>query len=187
MKIVREYFNVNPRFELVFRLLYEMNTRKVEEFIFSPYPDEIFKNRTDEDAMLCFLKQMYESIIITSGEVDKSKKNTSIEALYSFIATNVKKYKTSGYVEDFDHYNEFVEKTYFISDVADQYTVSEIEPSLEPEAEIGWNMIFIVDDLIKNKETYRHIIDELSSTPNDLKEECDSTKAYYLQLKNNVL
>ena len=163
-----------------------MNTRKVEEFIFFPYLDEIFKNRSDEDAMLYFLKQMYESIIITSGEVDEPKKNTSIEALYSFIATNVKKYKTSGYVEDFDRYNEFVEKAYFISDVADQYTVSEIEPGLEPEAEIGWDMIVTIDDLINNKETYRRIIDELSSTPNDLKEEFDSTKAYYLQLKYNV-
>ncbi len=186
LKIVGGYFNDNPRFEPVFRLLYEMNTRKVEEFIFFPYLDEIFKNRTDEDAMLYFLNQMYESIIITSGEVDKPKKNTSIEALYSFIATNVKKYKTSGYVEDFEHYKEFVEKAYFISDVADQYTVSEIEPGLEPEAEKGWDMIVIIDDLIKNKETYRRIIDELSSTPNDLKEEFDSTKAYYLQLKNNV-
>lgn len=68
-----------------FEMLYDMIPEKVEEYIFLPYLDDLFKKCDSEKGYWTFLLEMYSCFYYSQGEVDNTYSNDPTQYLYSFI------------------------------------------------------------------------------------------------------
>lgn len=167
----------------VFTMLYEMNKRKVEKFIFLPYLSNIFANGKNKESFIKFLSVSYDDILFSNGEVDEVKKNKCTNNLLNFISHHVTHQNTCGYVEGLSRIDELVDEA-FIPDVTDSYCLQSVDPDIEKDFQVGCNMSISIQYLMEYINSFTNLIDELYDTNNDIAEEFNSLYAYYSRIRS---
>ena len=179
-----------------FDMLYDMIPERVEEYIFRPYLEELFKKCDEEDGYWTFLKELYPTIYYDNGEVDDSSDNEPNSYIYDFI---ISEKHIHGYTElaNFPFCEEFVSREYVYLDedwndpegVYSGGLIDKEDVSLDyiyeygdPDT-VGWNLEFDVDRVLDEPEKYEEFINILDSDDFPLKEEYVQVRDYLEEMK----
>lgn len=179
-----------------FDMLYDMIPERVEEYIFRPYLEELFKKCDEEDGYWTFLKELYPTIYYDNGEVDDSSDNEPNSYIYDFI---ISEKHIHGYAElaNFPFCEEFVSREYVYLDedwndpegVYSGGLIDKEDVSLDyiyeygdPDT-VGWNLEFDVDRVLDEPEKYGEFIKILYSDDFPLKEEYVQVRDYLEEMK----
>ena len=174
-------------------MLYDMNRIGVEENIFLPYLDKIFKEcDEDEDPYMTFLSLVYPEISYSMGDVLKEKEPISSEFVYNFLRKTIgftRPPEIGDYLEQ-DLELEFSTGEYYQTLNEDMPLVGpcnisnkdEFEPNELPMP-VGYDITLRVKDLITERSKYQPLIDEMSDDSEELHQEYEAVRAYYEKLK----
>ncbi|NMA72684.1 MAG: NACHT domain-containing protein [Bacteroidales bacterium] len=167
-----------------FEMLYDMIPDKVEEYIFIPYLEDLYRRCDEANGYSTFLEIAYPYIRYEDGETNEWILNTSPSFLLTFIKNLRKYFHPSSY--DFPHVESLIVDEYVFAydDEAHEYvliTKSELDSYYEfeygiPET-VGRAYEFSPSTLWNDPELYQELIDHLEG------DECDFKKEY-LGLRN---
>jgi hypothetical protein len=181
-----------------FDMFYDMIPEKVEEYIFTPFLNNLFKQCDEEDNYWTFLKIIYPTIGYESGETNDSFLNGPASFIYNFI---IQKENIHGYVDskDFPFYDEFITTEYVYldedwhspdgEDTNDLINKEEVSSNYilqygEPET-VGWNLEFDMETILDDPEKYKELIKVLNNDNFPLKQEYHDAHEYLENLKQN--
>ena len=160
-----------------------MIPKKVEQFIFLPFLEQLISECEKKDGFPYFLKKMYPTIHYVEGDVDVVTLNTSKSYIYEFIARHVLNINKAEY--DFDFESDFIETSYvyymcnwnkppleFINGEPHENDPDEMElcadDSLPPGYKekfgtpdiVGYNFNFSIDDVLEDIDFNDELYDE---------------------------
>ena len=160
-----------------FPMLYDMIPAKLDEYLFIPFLDKLFKECDESDGYWTFLSGMYPRIEYEKGDVDAYPDTAPVSYIYEFIR---KHFFDASY--DFDSLPEqesfIVERYAYIDDEKEGLilvNINDIPPSYINECgrpeEVGW--IFEIDvDMVKaRKYHYKNLVVALERDDFCLKQE----------------
>lgn len=179
-----------------FDMLYDMIPERVEEYIFRPYLEKLFKKCDEEDGYWTFLKELYPTIYYDHGEVDDSADNEPNSYIYNFIICEK---HLAGCIESsvFPFEEEFVGREYVYlddewNDPEGDYAgglIDKDEVSLDYKYEygdpdtVGWNLEFDVETILSDPDEYDKFIKILDKDDFPLKEEYVRVRDYLEEMK----
>lgn len=182
--------------DITFDMLYNMIPEKVEEYIFTPFLDNLLQQCDVADGYWTFLEIMYPTIFYESGEVGDTNYNEPSSFIYNFI---IHQQEITGLIDhkEFPFYHELVTTEYVYLDENWRDSDGEAPDGLinkdevEPEYiyeygtpdTVGWNLEFEVADIRSQPDRYETLINFLNDDSFPLKEEYLAIHDFYQQLK----
>ena len=196
LKIIGDFFENRRSMhgDKTFSMLYDMIPEKVEEYIFIPYLEELFKKCDSEKGYWTFLEIMYPSIRYEKGDTDEWISNTPNSYIFNFIVNE--KISTNG-TDDFStlpHNDSLVDVEYaYVEDEEDGEVLVNVEDiSYEYKWEygdpdiVGWIFEMEIDDILENEEGYEEMLEALNEDNFKLKVEYVKTREYFSSLKDRL-
>ena len=179
-----------------FNMLYDMIPDKMDEYVFEPFLEELFKECDEKDGYRTFLKKMYPVLYYDKGEAGDDSVNEPESFLYNFI---IQKEYIAAYLsfEDFPDDDEFVTSEWAYLD--ERYNDPDIDTdSLIERGEIpydykyefgepdivGWNYEIDVETIFASPRRYEGVIGMLESEEFPLKQEYNEAREYLEKLKD---
>lgn len=181
-----------------FELLYDMDPIRIEDNVFLPFLKDLFE-KCDKDGVfgyLNFLRIIYPEIAYNHGTVSSESETEAKSFLYKFIILKAGIDFTISN-DDFPYEPDFVEETYveldeeWVSrqDSSDDTIIrkDDVDPEYWDEYgmpdDVGYNLEFEVENVVKNAEKYQEFFDRLFDDDDfALKREYDAVREYYEKL-----
>lgn len=179
-----------------FDMLYDMIPERIEEYIFRPFLEEIFKQCDNGDGYWTFLKILYPEINYDYGDTDQSFENEPQSFIYSFI---IDKYDFQEYIDNnvFPYDSNFVIRRFVylddewkdgtgngsnelveIEDLSSEYISEYGIPDV-----VGWNLSFDVSDIIEDPSRYNEIYKILDDDKFPLKIEYFAVREFLKEMQ----
>lgn len=180
-----------------FNMLYDMIPEKIEEYIFEPYLEQLFKTCDEADGYWTFLQKMYPVLYYEDGDTNGCDDNDPESFLYDSIihirgingffgAGDLpcdQEFVTNEWVYLDDDYNDpdYDEGTLIdVDEVPWDYKEQYGEPDV-----VGRNYEIHVDEILRRSKEYKALLDLLSSDAFPLKTEYLEARLYLDELKDN--
>lgn len=172
-----------------FPMLYDMIPAKVEEYIFIPFLNRLFKDCENEEGYWTFLSIMYPRIEYEKGETDGYTETAPVSYLYEFIR---KQFFNEIYnFDSLPMVESFVKESYAYiqSDSEEQVivNVNDIPSGYEQEFgrpdDVGWIIEIDIDKIKARKYHYKDVLSVLDDDNFCLKREYRNAK----ECLNNLL
>ncbi|MFY9549028.1 NACHT domain-containing protein [Miniphocaeibacter sp.] len=172
-----------------FSMLYDMISAKVEEYIFLPLLDDLYKKCDKEDGYWTFLETLYLYLSYEKGETNVSISNDPQSYLYEFISL-LNDNESVDYL-DLPHYEQLVveEYVYLVTEDGREELVNSTDVSWEYEKEygepdtVGWLFEIDIDDILRKPEEYKELLEILDKDDFVLKVEYIKMRKYLEELK----
>jgi len=184
-----------------FDMFYDMDSKKVKEYLFLPYLKSIFEPEDAdelEDNFHYFLRRMYPEINVAVGDSEQITEDygpAPSEFVYSFIKKTLNIGDPNLFNIPIDDY--FIEETYcsiktndFGQDMNVIYTINEgrayaEEEGIDPDSieESGWDISINTDYLLDNKDLHKEVYEYITNTSGDLYTEYIKLQSFYEELK----
>lgn len=174
-----------------FPMLYDMIPAKLDEYLFIPFLQKLFKDCDAEDGYWTFLSIMYPRIEYEKGDSDGYADTAPVSYLYEFIR---KQFFDDSY--DFDSLpmqESFIQESFAY--IVDEYeelvllNVDEIPVEYENEYgrpdEVGWVLEIDIDKIRARQYHYKDVIEALDDDNFCLKQEYKKARACLNNLLDN--
>ncbi|MBR1477371.1 MAG: NACHT domain-containing protein [Lachnospiraceae bacterium] len=180
-----------------FEMLYGMIPEKVEEYIFLPYLEQLFKKCSDKDDVLQYFKmldEVYGELSFTTGEVSYISYNHPHSYLYAFIGRVGNFLHDDVYEspnEDPPYAEEFAEQTYYFgaeNDETGEFDIIEQEEyhasitDTDPPEVAGYVSSYPIAEIMKNNSIDSEFIDYFTDENFLYWREYNGLKKYYEKL-----
>ena len=177
-----------------FSMLYDMIPEKVDEYIFIPFLEKLFEKCDSEKSYWTFLEIMYPTIRYEKGDTDEWVMNTPNSYIFHFIVNE--KISTTD-TDDFStlpHIDSLVDVEYaYVEDEEDGEVLVNVEEISyeytweygDPDT-VGWVFEMEIEDILKNKEDYKEMLEALNEDNFKLKAEYIKAREYYNSLKERL-
>ena len=191
--------NKKSRFatDKAFSMLYDMIPDKMDEYVFEPFLEDLFKRCEEDEGYRTFLREMYPVLYYDRGESGEDSVNEPESFLYNFL---IQKERIAGILtsEDLPDDEEFLtrewvylDERYEDPDIDTDGLVELDEVPYEYKCEygdpdvVGWNYEIDVDTIFSSPGRYAGLIETLEDDYFPLKEEYNEVRAYLDRLREN--
>lgn len=172
-----------------FSMLYDMIPNKVEEYIFLPLLDELYKKCDKEEGYWTFLETLYPYLSYEKGETNISILNEPQSYLYDFM-NDLNDSESINYL-DLPHYEKLIveEYVYLITEDGREELYNAEDVSWEYENEygdpdvVGWVFEIDIEDIRMKPEEYKKLLEDLDNDNFVLKVEYIRMREYLEKLK----
>lgn len=174
-----------------FPMLYDMIPAKLDEYMFIPFLQKLFKDCDAEDGYWTFLSIMYPRIEYEKGETDGYSDTAPVSYLYEFIR---KRFFDEVYdFEDLPMQEAFVIESYVYIEDENEGTVllnvNDIPVGYEDEYgypdEVGWILEVDIDKVKARKYHYKEVVAALDDDSFCLKQEYGQARKCLQNLLDN--
>ena len=188
--------------DATFDMFYDMDAKKVNEYLFLPYLESIFKpkdNDANDDNFIYFLKRMYPVIKVAVGDTTSEEdgfETIPTEYVYCFIKKVLGLARTPSLYEiPLD--DDFVDEAYCKVDgevfggiYEIVYPINEGRAYVESSGgdpdtvqESGWDIKVDIEILLDEKDDHKEVYEFITNETGELHEEYNKVYEYYLELK----
>lgn len=193
-------FFENKRFrqatDKTFSMLYDMIPDKIDEYIFEPFLEALFKECEEGEGYRTFLRKMYPVLYYDRGEAGDESENEPESFLYDFIIKkeNICSYFTGAELPDDEEFLTkewvYLDEGYQDPDIDTDSLIEVGEIPFEYKYEygdpdvVGWNYEMDVDHIFSHPEAYEGLIELLENPTFPLKDEYDRVREYLEELRS---
>ena len=188
--------------DATFDMFYDMDSKKVREYLFLPYLNSIFEpsdNDENDEIFIYFLKRIYPVIRVAAGDSPSEAEDYTTfpsEFVYSFIK------KVLGLGRSLSLYDipldeSYIEETYckikdedFGHNWEVTYKIDEGRAYIEAIGEdpttveeSGWDVKVDIDSLLHEKDEHKDMYEYLTNPLGEIYEEFNKIHEFYLELK----
>ena len=187
-------FFENKRFrqatDKTFSMLYDMIPDKIDEYIFEPFLEALFKECEEGEGYRTFLRKMYPVLYYDRGEAGDESENEPESFLYDFIIKkeNICAYFTGAELPDDEEFLTkewvYLDEEYQDPDIDTDSLIEVGEIPFEYKCEygdpdvVGWNYEMDVDHIFSHPRAYEGLIELLENPTFPLKDEYDRVREY---------
>lgn len=173
-----------------FEMFYDMIPDKVEEYIFIPFLEELYKKCDEANGYPTFLEIMYPYIHYQHGETTGFMVNSASSFLFTFMKRLSRLYYPE--CDDFPHVDSLVDSEYvWAFDEESEEDVLIEKDELDSDYEyyygvpdtVGWDYTFDVTELFANPDQYKELLECLNNDDCDFKKEYVTLRAYLAKLQ----
>lgn len=193
-------FFENKRFrhatDKTFSMLYDMIPDKIDEYIFEPFLEALFKECEEGEGYRTFLRKMYPVLYYDRGEAGDESENEPESFLYDFIIKkeNICSYFTGAELPDDEEFLTkewvYLDEEYQDPDIDTDSLIEVGEIPFEYKCEygdpdvVGWNYEMDVDHVFSHPKAYEGLIELLENPTFPLKDEYDRVREYLEELRS---
>jgi hypothetical protein len=157
-----------------FPMLYDIIPERVEQFIFVPFPTDLFAKCDAQDGYWTFLEEEYPTIYYKNGYVGENVSNDLQSYILEFILAKLA-YEYTFSADDLPFYDSLVEEEAEEDIYDDDFDEDEYPP--EPEI-IGYKLEFDVECVRKNPQLYGELLSALEHEDFQFKCEYKAARGY---------
>lgn len=173
-----------------FSMLYDMIPDKIDEYIFEPFLEALFKECEEGEGYRTFLRKMYPVLYYDRGEAGDESENEPESFLYDFIIKkeNICAYFTGAELPDDEEFLTkewvYLDEEYQDPDIDTDSLIEVGEIPFEYKCEygdpdvVGWNYEMDVDHIFSHPRAYEGLIELLENPTFPLKDEYDRVREY---------
>ena len=177
-------------------MLYDMIPDKIDEYIFEPFLEALFKECEEGEGYRTFLRKMYPVLYYDRGEAGDESENEPESFLYDFIIKkeNICSYFTGAELPDDEEFLTkewvYLDEEYQDPDIDTDSLIEVGEIPFEYKCEygdpdvVGWNYEMDVDHVFSHPKAYEGLIELLENPTFPLKDEYDRVREYLEELRS---
>lgn len=175
-----------------FNMLCDLIPEKVEEFIFIPFLERLFRKCDEEDGYHTFLKGMYPSIDYQIGDMTDFSYNSQQSFLYDYLLKTFNVYGSETYsFDDLPPHDDFLEDKFAYLEDEDYdgelfsfYDMSEeyMREYGMPEP-VGWRYVLDITTILNEPEEYKQLLKVIDDDGFIYKLEYNKAREYLGSLK----